>query len=472
MCNDLFTVNNDPTADVSTHSSDSDLADRARPFRLLVIDARNRETVGTDLALGAQPAVVGRQSDGTSLAVADSKMSRQHFSITKKSRTAFILTDLGSKHGTFVDAVRVAGERALTPGAIVRAGTTLFEFSRRAPRPPGVEPDPEFLGESVAHLKIIHAIATISGVSLPVLIKGETGTGKELIANRIHAASGRTGPLIAVNCATIPPTLAESYLFGHRKGAFTGATGPSQGCVVAADGGTLFLDEIGDLPLELQPKLLRVLETGEVTALGATTTQQVDVRFVAASHVDVRDRAEDGRFRLDLYARLAGLPLEVPSLRQRRSDIPLLVRHFLSVSPFDEAAASIAGGPSEVAPDAMEALVLYDWPMNVRELRNVMGRVAVMNRGSDVLGLRMLPSEIQAFDGRTGAAASAPARARSAQKLTRDHVAELLGKHQGNVSQVARELGKDRTQIYRLLKRFGIDPTDYRADGETQEDPA
>jgi formate hydrogenlyase transcriptional activator len=211
-----------------------------------------------------------------------------------------------------------------------------------------------------------------------VLILGETGTGKELIARAIHNLSARRNrPFIKLNCAAIPSGLVESELFGHERGAFTGAIMRKAGRFESADRGTLFLDEVGDIPLELQPKLLRVLQEHEFEKLGSTHTQQVDVRVVAATHRDLKQMVEDGEFRSDLYYRLHVFPLPVPPLRQRREDIPLLVRHFV-----DEYARRMKRRIETIPPQAMEAFRSYSWPGNVRELQNFIERAVILSPGS------------------------------------------------------------------------------------------
>jgi formate hydrogenlyase transcriptional activator len=236
----------------------------------------------------------------------------------------------------------------------------------------------EIVGRSAALQNALQQVEVVAPTDSGVLILGETGTGKELIARAIHNLSGRRDrPFIKLNCAAIPSGLLESELFGHERGAFTGAIMRKAGRFEVADKGTLFLDEVGDIPLELQPKLLRVLQEHEFERLGSTRTQQADVRVVAATHRNLKQMVEDGEFRSDLYYRLHVFPLFVPPLRERREDIPLLVRHFV-----DEYARRMNRQIETISPHTMEALTSYSWPGNVRELQNFIERAVILTPGS------------------------------------------------------------------------------------------
>jgi transcriptional regulator with GAF, ATPase, and Fis domain len=260
---------------------------------------------------------------------------------------------------------------------------------------------------------------------------------------------------VAVNCAAIPANLAESYLFGHRRGAFTGASEDATGYYRAADRGTLLLDEVGELPLDVQAKFLRVLESSEFSPVGTTATQRADVRVIAATNVDLREAVDAGSFRLDLYARLAGFPIRLPALRQRRADIPALLEAFV--------AHDSQRWSGTFDPPLMEALLLHDWPMNVRELRMAVHRLLLEHAGEPVLSPCHLPRGLL----RT-AREVAEARANAAEQVltqvrpNRETLELLLSHAAGNVARVARQLGKDRTQVYRWLKRLGISPESFR----------
>jgi formate hydrogenlyase transcriptional activator len=234
------------------------------------------------------------------------------------------------------------------------------------------------VGRSAGLQRVFREVEVVAPTDSGVLILGETGTGKELIARAIHNLSARRDRrLIKLNCAAIPSGLLESELFGHERGAFTGALTVKAGRFEVADQGTLFLDEVGDIPLELQPKLLRVLQEHEFERLGSTRTQQVDVRVIAATHRDLKEMVENGEFRSDLYYRLHVLPLSVPALRERRDDIPLLVRHFV-----DEYARRMNRRIETISPQAIEAFTHYSWPGNVRELQNFIERAVILSPGN------------------------------------------------------------------------------------------
>jgi len=236
----------------------------------------------------------------------------------------------------------------------------------------------EIVGRSAALQRVLRQVEVVAPTDSGVLIQGETGTGKELIARAIHNLSSRRDrPFVKLNCAAIPSGLLESELFGHEKGAFTGAIMRKAGRFEVADKGTLFLDEVGDIPLELQPKLLRVLQEHEFERLGSTRTQQVDVRVIAATHRDLRRMGEEGTFRTDLFYRLHVFPLSVPPLRDRREDIPILVRHYV-----DKYARRMNRRIETIPSHAMEVFANYSWPGNVRELQNLIERAVILSPGS------------------------------------------------------------------------------------------
>ncbi len=280
-----------------------------------------------------------------------------------------------------------------------------------------------------------------------VLICGQTGTGKEVLARFIHQHSRRhDGPFISVNCAAIPEHLLESELFGHVKGAFTGATGSSTGLIRAAGGGTLFLDEIGDMPTGLQSKLLRVLEDRRVRPVGSTAEHPVDIRIVSATHRDLQQAIEDGSFRPDLYYRLNVVELQIPPLAERREDIPLLVQEFLDeLCPEDQRKV--------YAPEAMELLMAAEWPGNVRQLRNVVERNVALSPS-------VVISREQVRDALGGTAAPFPSFDEARDSFTRDYLTALLKITEGNVSKAARLAQRNRTDFHKLMKRHGIERDD------------
>ena len=300
------------------------------------------------------------------------------------------------------------------------------------------------VGRSAALQRVLRQVEVVAPTDSGVLILGETGTGKELIARAIHHQSGRRDrPFIKLNCAAIPSGLLESELFGHERGAFTGAIMRKAGRFEVADKGTLFLDEVGDIPLELQPKLLRVLQEREFERLGSTRTQQVDVRLVAATHRDLKQMVAEGKFRSDLYYRLHVFPLPIPPLRERREDIPVLVRHFV-----DEYARRMNRRIETIPPHAMEVFTNYSWPGNVRELQNFIERTVILSQGSV---LRPPLEELkQATVQRPSAEIS------TLEEMEREHVLRALRASNwmvGGPNGAAARLGMKRTTLaYRIRK--------------------
>jgi len=330
--------------------------------------------------------------------------------------------------------------------------------------------------------RIVSNLEKIAASDLTILIRGESGTGKELVARELHRMSGRRGAFQAINCGALAENLIESELFGHKRGSFSGAVVDKVGIVKAADHGTLFLDEIGEMPLEAQVKLLRVIQEREVQPIGGTQTERVDVRFVAATNRDLPREVSRGRFRGDLYARLNEFNIELPPLRDRKEDLYLLSRHFLAKH-----------GRPDVRPSftLMLALTHYDWPYNVRELESALRRAAALTKGDievchlpDVVqhALRSYASRDAARSGygpeseQTRVAVSAlgtsepPARVAKKPPPSAEELREALRRTGGNISAIAREYGKDRVQVHRWLKRFSIDPADYRTDAAPSED--
>jgi formate hydrogenlyase transcriptional activator len=302
----------------------------------------------------------------------------------------------------------------------------------------------EIVGRSAALQRALREVEVVAPTDSGVLILGETGTGKELIARAIHNRSARRDrPFIKLNCAAIPSGLLESELFGHERGAFTGAIMRKAGRFEIADRGTLFLDEVGDIPLELQPKLLRVLQEREFERLGSTRTQQVDVRVVAATHRNLKQMVEDGEFRSDLYYRLHVFPLSVPPLRERSEDIPVLVRHFV-----DEYARRMSRRIETISPHAMEVLTSYSWPGNVRELQNFIERSVILSPGSV---LRPPLADLK----QATVQATSP-ELNTLEEMQREHVLRALKESNwvtGGPKGAAARLGMKRTTLaYRIHK--------------------
>jgi len=308
---------------------------------------------------------------------------------------------------------------------------------------------PGFLGASQPIQDLLGLVLRAAQSPHPVLITGESGTGKELVARAIHQASGR-GAFVAVNCGALPEPLLESELFGHEKGAFSGADRAKPGLFEAADGGVLLLDEIGDLPLALQPKLLRALENGEVRRVGATEARNLDVRVIAATNRDLDAEVQSGRFREDLFYRLNVLSIHTPPLRERAADIPLLAEHFL------QGDAAPSPRSRRISPDAMALLTTYPWPGNVRELRNAIQRAAVVAT-SDEVRPEDLPSRIREASRAAPLVRDSTDRALPLRDVERLYILEVLRQAGGNKSRAAELLGLDRKTLYRKLEEYRLD---------------
>ncbi|MBA2544805.1 MAG: sigma 54-interacting transcriptional regulator [Deltaproteobacteria bacterium] len=439
---------------------------RPEPVLVLVLECgrpragsvryRLSELTGVSLGRGADRRA---ERAGTELTVRvpDKWMSSRHARI-EPSFGRWVLTDTESKNGSIVDG-HTTKRAVLTDGSLIELGHTLFLFFERLPieaEAPGlleltpVEGPPGFTTLMPFWNTEILRLRQIASSEIPMLIEGESGTGKEVIARAIHGQSGRRGAFVPVNCGALPDNLVESELFGYKKGAFSGAQSDHPGLVRSADAGTLFLDEIGDLPANSQAALLRILQEKEVMPVGGTRAVPIDLRVVAATHRDLDDMVADGSFRHDLFARLAGFRVTVPTLNERRSDLGILIgalhaRLFLGDHPgFDI--------------DAARLLLRYPWPLNVRELEQAMATAQVL-AGAELVRAEHLPDSV-----RTGRPPGAPrpvVLSETDQKV-RDQVVASLREHQGNVSAVARALDKDRKQIQRWIKRFGLDPGSYR----------
>jgi len=304
------------------------------------------------------------------------------------------------------------------------------------------------VGSSKEMEKVFNVISKVADTEAAILITGESGTGKELVARSIHNnSSRRDAPFVAINCAAIPRDLLESELFGHVKGSFTGAIKDKVGKFQLAEGGTLFLDEVGELPLELQPKLLRALQEKEVEAVGGTKTQKLDVRVVSATNLDIDKAIANGTFREDLYYRLGVIPIHLPPLRERRKDIPLLIKYFCSKHGSDKVTFD---------KDALHTLVMYPWPGNVRELENTVERLLIMRNG-DVIGSEELPEKFLVNGASGSAVITLPDDGYSLEQLEREVVIQALERNHWNQTAAARFLRIPRhTLIYRLEK-YGIE---------------
>jgi DNA-binding NtrC family response regulator len=328
--------------------------------------------------------------------------------------------------------------------------------------------DAMLVGTSAGMRKLRAAVARLGNQDVSILIQGESGTGKELVARALHERGGRrTRRFVALNCGAIPESLIDSELFGHAKGAFTGATTDRPGVFVEADGGTLFLDEIGDMPLGVQARLLRVLQESEVRPVGGSGVRKIDVRVVAATHVDLSAAVEQGRFRQDLFYRLNVVVLGEPPLRERLDDLPLLAAHFLRKHG--------GSSPPSLSPDALEVMAQYAWPGNVRELENALMHAIALHHG-DVIGPESLPLAIGGAKARVANhAPKSPvleaddellplteAKRRASAAYERAYLVRVMERAKGSVSEAARLSGLDRTNFRRLLQRHGLDPTTFK----------
>jgi Nif-specific regulatory protein len=322
----------------------------------------------------------------------------------------------------------------------------------------------EIVGNAPAMAEVFRLMESAAATPITVLIEGETGTGKELVARGIHRASARAeAPFLAVNCAAVTETLLESELFGHRKGAFTGATQDHRGLFEAATGGTIFLDEVGEMPLPMQAKLLRVLQQGEIIPVGDTRPRKVDVRIISATNRDLAAEVTKQTFRQDLYYRLCVFPIQLPPLRARRDDIPLLVERLLK-----SVAARHQSDCRAIDPAAVELLQRYDWPGNVRELENILERAVALARAGETIAPLHLPASLRGPDaepaaaaavgtavGTTPAAVTLPLRqARAAFEA--DFIRQVLAQNNRNVSRSARALGLSRVMLQKKMKEYGL----------------
>lgn len=328
------------------------------------------------------------------------------------------------------------------------------------------------IGASPAFSRVLAAVKQIAASDVPTLLLGESGTGKEVMARLVHEYSKVSdGPFVAINCGALPQELIESELFGHEKGAFTGATSARTGKIASAAGGTLFLDEVGELSSACQTRFLRVLQTGEIQRVGSDRTMTVKVRIVAATNADLAEAIKTGSFRQDLYYRLSVVPVSLPPLRDRGDDVLLLAQKFLSV--YSRSSGRV---PPRLDPEVRAALLAYRWPGNVRELENTMRRALVFATGDRIL-LEHLPPEL--IEGRTQGLLRAPPNLDFSDSLTKDaleaakkealrnveerFMTQVLEDCRGNLSKVARETGLNRAVIYDMLKRLDLDPAEFRS---------
>ncbi len=434
-------------------------------YRLSVTEGADEGFSG---AFDARKVVLG-SSPESDLALNDPAVSRAH-AVIEVDESGYQLKDLGSKNGTFAAGMRVS-EVYLEHGATFRVGATTVEFGTT-----GEEVEIRFsgkgrfgnlLGRSMVMREIFALLERVSPTDYTLLVEGESGTGKELVAEAVHKNSTRAnGPFVVVDCSAIAPHLIESELFGHVKGAFTGATGTRKGAFDAANGGTLFLDELGELPVDLQPKLLRALESREIKPVGSNATVKTDARIVAATNRNLIHEVRQGNFREDLYYRFAVIKVALPSLRERPEDIPMLVEHFLT------SANEMAGrGDVDVSYKTMEKLKRHRWPGNVRELKNFVERAVLLAPG-DLIETKFLnaggldrPSMKKDQESSAGSLARAAldddmpfkdAKQRLVEEFEKAYWSDLLERTGGNVSKSARVAGVHRKSVEYILKKLDL----------------
>ena len=415
---------------------------------------RSREyhlSVMAGLDTGKSAPLEGRMIIGTSatatLSLTDDAVSNEHLELVPHAQ-GVLVRDLGSTNGTFIHGARIT-QALLEEEATLKIGRTLIRvafFEEDLGLPEGPPNLAGAIGTSRAMRRLFGMISKVAPTKSPVVLAGETGTGKEVLARAIHQLSPRAkGPFVVFDCGAVSANLIESELFGHVKGAFTGASSNRKGAFVDADGGTLFLDEIGELALELQPKLLRALEEGTVRPIGDEAVRQVDVRIIAATHRDLPAEISAGRFRQDLFFRLCVVLLQVPALRARIEDLPALAQHFVN---------QVAREDFQLSPALLSKLAAYDWPGNVRELRNVVAR-ALMD---EPIALGNRPSERVRKEVSVDLPFKA-AKEKLVEGFTRDYLDALLERHGGNITHAAKAAGIARAHLHKLVEKYGLKAT-------------
>jgi DNA-binding NtrC family response regulator len=420
--------------------------------QLVVVDGPDR---GRACRLGEADVTVGVDRD-VDLVLSDDRVSARHVAVCADG-ARFVVRDLGSTNGTWYEGSRVT-ELAITAGSTLLVGRSAVRIEPEA-QPLDVPPSQarrfgELVGESLAMREVFAVLERVAATETTVLVEGETGTGKELVARAVHDASPRRrGPFVAVDCGALPENLLDSELFGHVRGAFTGAAQPRAGMLVRADGGTLFLDELGRVPATVQARLLRVLEERVVRPLGGDGERAIDVRVIAATRDDLDSEVAAGRFRADLMYRLAVVRVVLPPLRTRREDLPLLVRELLRRRGL---ADEVASGPG------LDRLFAHAWPGNVRELRNVIDRAIALAPGAR--SFAELPIRIDNSAAAPEALSVrsdlpyADAKAAVLHELERRYIADVLAREGGNLSAASRASGIDRKHLRTLARKHGLVP--------------
>ena len=433
----------EPPASTLTLLNDDDAA-QVRRVALEVIEGPQR---GLGLSSEGGDRITIGSHESCDLVIDDPTVSRFHCELRVDRRVR--VRDVGSRNGTFVDGVEIC-EAVLRDGSRLRLGRSVVRVELGAPTSAPPLPDRDrfgaMVGVSPAMRRTFAVLERAASSTATVVLEGETGIGKTLAARSIHEESGRArGPFVMIDCAAVPPNLLESDLFGHEKGAFTGAESRRLGAFEEADGGTLFLDEIGELPTDLQPKLLGILENREVRRVGGREPRKVDVRVIAATNRDLREEVNANRFRADLYYRLAVIRIVQPPLRERRADIPGIATEMLR---------ALGAGDDQIrkllSPSFCEQLARAPWPGNLRELRNYLERCMVFDAPQP------FESEMRHLDDTYSGLPYAQAKERAQRAFERRYLVALLENHGNKVSAAASDAEIDRTYFYRLLRRHGI----------------
>ncbi len=470
-------------------------SDEAQPTKIAYLDGAPREVHIRRAQLVLHPGTADEQIllfddniisigalDDNDVVLDDDTVSRHHCRIVQEN-DAYILQDLDSTNGTHVNGVRIR-EAFLTANVVLSVGNTDIRFRAIDETVPIKPSDAQRLGKIVgrsrAMREIFDILEKIAPTSATVVIEGETGTGKEVVAQTIHEMSARSSqPFVVFDCGAVPESLIESELFGHEKGSFTGAVMSRKGLFEMAEGGTIFLDELGELSLDLQPKLLRVLEQREIRRVGSNQPVPIDVRVIAATNRRLEDEVQEGRFREDLFYRLSVVRLFLPALRDRREDIPLLIEHFLDTLDCNLTPEGDRRLKS-VSPEALQLFNAHRWPGNVRELSNIIQRACSFAE-SNHIQRRDLPDYLSDPDADGGLFIDAdkdewshvPPRHELQEQpfkdaketwiasFEHDYISELLTRHRGNISQSAREADIDRKYFRQLMKKHDIDADDF-----------
>ncbi len=447
-----MTATNRDSATKLIYTGDTLTAVSVQTFSLKVVAGPQK---GLEVVSEGDELFVG-SAKGCDLSLAgDDTVSRSHC-VVRATEKGFLLQDLGSTNGTWVGATQVESGY-LAPKAEISVGRSRIRFKPLGKRVEHALSDEtsfgDLVGESAEMRDVFNRLARVAPTDMTVLIEGESGTGKELAAHAIHSASQRAdGPFEVFDCGAVAPAVIESELFGHEKGSFTGATAQYCGVFERADGGTLFIDEVGELRTDLQPKLLRALETGEFRRVGGSQPVRVDARVIAATNRDLRPEVNSGGFRLDLFFRLSGVRVTMPPLRSRPTDIPLLVRVFADEFARRHGAPALTGHVSE---ETLTALARHPWPGNVRELRNFVEQTLVMAELAELPNPETTPRAESGLQVRTDLPYK-EARERLLDTFLRTYFSELLTRNKFNVTKMAKEAGIDRVYAQRVIKKYGL----------------